>query len=156
MVTFAQGFPNGSSQLFHPKKTLPPARNLFSPAADRERRSADRSRAATGSVLFLADLVAHASGLTDDGDAHDAAAPVEGDTGRGFSVGVPGEDRYLHVAVVVEQGVCFGQEERACRAGRGDDVDGIGELVYLREADEVAQQEDALAVGVGETNTAHI
>ena len=48
--------------------------------------------------------------LTDDGDAHDAAAPIEVDAGRGFSVGVPAEDRDLHVTIVVEQAVCLGQE----------------------------------------------
>ena len=62
----------------------------------------------------------------------------------------------MHVAIVVEQAVCLGQEYRVGRAGRGDDVDGIGELVYLCKADEVAQQEDALAVGVGETGATHI
>jgi len=101
-------------------------------------------------------LIPRENVLADYGNAHYAATPVEGDAGGGVSVGVPGKDRNFHVAVVVDQAVGLGGEERVGGTRRDHDADGLRERAHWREADELADLEDELSIAGGGRDPADI
>jgi hypothetical protein len=104
----------------------------------------------------MAQSLASAALHKDDRLRDNSAAPIERDVRGRISVGIPGVNRDLYIRVVVDKHMCLRREARARGTWSDDDIDRFTQYVRVREADDLADLEDELAVVGGRVGSAGI